>query len=128
MNKPSAHTKEGIEIALRKSWGLDTTEEPEAWSTDNPSRGQCGATALVVNDLLGGKILLSEVFVENSRVGYHYSNLLEDREHFDPTGDQFDATETVHPPKIVERPSRLPKYGADRYLALLSRVEKFLEE
>jgi hypothetical protein len=31
------------------------------WSPADPARGQCGPTALVVNDLLGGDLCVAEV-------------------------------------------------------------------
>ncbi len=39
--------------ALSKSWSVESSKK---WSRDNPSAGQCGVTALVVNDLLGDEI------------------------------------------------------------------------
>jgi Domain of unknown function (DUF4158) len=46
-----------VETAIRASFGIDTYphDSPNRWPADNPSRGQCGVTALVVNDLLGGQ-------------------------------------------------------------------------
>jgi hypothetical protein len=45
-----------IEAAMRASWGEDTCDPVDLpWSTDNPAKGQCGVTALVLNDLLGGE-------------------------------------------------------------------------
>lgn len=44
---------ERIANALCKSWSAESSTK---WSKDNPTAGQCGVTALVVNDLLGGEI------------------------------------------------------------------------
>ncbi len=44
---------EQIMKALYKSWSSDSSSK---WSQDNPAKGQCGVTALIVNDLLGGEI------------------------------------------------------------------------
>ena len=46
-----------LEQAIRESWSLDTSDDPHEWSPENPSRGQCDITALVVNDLVGGQLL-----------------------------------------------------------------------
>jgi len=40
--------------AIRSSWSAETTDE---WHPDEPSRHQCGVTALVVQDHLGGIIV-----------------------------------------------------------------------
>jgi hypothetical protein len=45
-----------IEALIRASWSektCDPVDLPE-WSAENPARGQCAVTALVVQDLLGG--------------------------------------------------------------------------
>lgn len=51
--------------------------DQDAWSPAKPARGQCGVTALVLQDLLGGELLLAEVRnVDGSRQGVHYWNRL----------------------------------------------------
>ncbi|WP_079508795.1 YunG family protein [Mesobacillus jeotgali] len=55
-----------LQEAFLKSWSKKTSSK---WTKDNPAKGQCGVTALVVNDLLGGQIsktLLPE--------GWHFYN------------------------------------------------------
>jgi len=42
---------ENIRVALHRSWSLESSSK---WTRENPANGQCGVTALVVNDLLGG--------------------------------------------------------------------------
>ncbi|TYS58096.1 hypothetical protein FZC74_13975 [Sutcliffiella horikoshii] len=42
-----------MQEALIKSWSINSSSK---WTEDNPGRGQCGVTALVVNDILGGII------------------------------------------------------------------------
>lgn len=39
--------------ALREAWSTDSSS---LWEEDNPSRGHCGVTALVVQDHFGGEI------------------------------------------------------------------------
>jgi hypothetical protein len=43
---------------LRQLWSVETGRR---WKTDNPAAGQCGVTALVVNDEFGGSILKTDV-------------------------------------------------------------------
>ncbi|MGW3608218.1 YunG family protein, partial [Micromonospora sp. NPDC005161] len=59
------------------------------WHPDNAARGQCGATALIIQDLLGGELILGEVVARDAKVGYHYWNRLPDGRDVDLTADQF---------------------------------------
>jgi len=71
---------EDMQDALLNSWSINSSLK---WTKDNPAKGQCGVTALVVNDLLGGQIrktLLSE--------GWHYYNEI-NGECYDFTDSQF---------------------------------------
>ena len=45
---------EQVRAALLASWSLETSGK---WLADNPARGQCNVTALLVNELFGGEIL-----------------------------------------------------------------------
>ncbi|OLO26574.1 hypothetical protein BTA37_27635 [Priestia megaterium] len=45
---------ENVRDALYKSWSLESSSK---WMRKNPAIGQCGVTALVVNDLFGGEIV-----------------------------------------------------------------------
>ena len=49
-----------LEPALRAGWGADTCDphdEPD-WHPGNAARGQCGVTALLVQDLLGRELII----------------------------------------------------------------------
>ena len=48
----------GLFHVLRASW---STETGGKWLSENPARGQCSVTALVVQDVLGGEILKTDV-------------------------------------------------------------------
>ena len=92
------------------------------WSPTNPARGQCGSTALVLHDHLGGDLLRSEVLLgDGSRQGLHWANQLPNGTRVDLTAVQFAAHEHLQPPVVVPRPS-----GATTRLrsehALLSRL------
>lgn len=45
---------EALASALFRAWSIETSS---LWTPDNPARGQCGVTGLVVQDLCGGEIL-----------------------------------------------------------------------
>lgn len=111
--------------ALRSSWGRDTCDEADraSWSPLVPSRGQCGATALVLQDLFGGELLLAEVWCPDGRLqGYHWWNRLPGGAEIDLTDDQFAPGETVQPPRVVVRPPGPPRRCRVQYELLRRRV------
>jgi hypothetical protein len=117
--------QEDLEAAVRAAWSLDTCDPVDAddWSAANPSRGQCGSTALIIHDLLGGDLLIAEVIrCDGSRQGVHYWNLLPDGTELDLTRDQFAADEVIQQPRILQRPAGLPNRCAEEYLTLRRRV------
>lgn len=73
---------------LREAWSRDTSADPDNWTPENPAWGQCAVTALVIQDLLGGRLCRSEVLVNDERLS-HYYNELEDGTHLDETLCQF---------------------------------------
>ena len=117
--------------AIMSSWGPDTT-----YATDEPSRNpgarsrsQCGTTALVLQDWLGGKLLVADAFRDGQRVGAHYWNRLPSGEEVDLTCDQFLPNERVGEGAEVQRPPDAawkdhPGYGP--YLVLKERVTALL--
>ncbi|MBU2706025.1 hypothetical protein KCM76_08520 [Zooshikella marina] len=113
--------------ALRDSWSLESTEEPENWEPSNPSRGQCGISSLIINDYFGGQLVLWKVFVGEEQVGFHYSNELPDGTWIDSTRDQFWENEMLRDPEVFTRPNTPPKNGADRYAELSKLVNKKIE-
>ena len=118
-------TRQDLEAAIRAAWALDTCDPVDAddWSAANPSRGQCGSTALTIHDVLGGELLIAEVLrTDGSRQGVHYWNLLPDGTEIDLTGEQFASNEVIQQPRIVRRPAGLPKRGAAQYLTMKHRV------
>jgi hypothetical protein len=92
----------------------------------DPARGECGATALVVQDLLGGDLLVADVRVGSERLGVHYWNRLEDGEVLDLSSGQFVEGEVVTGAHTVRQPSGVPPKGAEAYLLLRERVERLL--
>ena len=114
-------TREDIEAAVRAAWARDTCDPVDVgdWSASNPARGQCGATALTLNDLLGGELLVAEVFrTDGSRQGVHWWNRLPDGTEIDLTREQFASHEVIQLPRVVPRPSELPLRAAEQYLTL----------
>ncbi|MFJ3901362.1 hypothetical protein [Streptomyces sp. NPDC090025] len=95
-----------IERAVRGSWSAETCtpEFRSRWTPDNPARDQCGVTAMVVNDLLGGELIRGEVHVGGERVDYHWWNRLGMGIEIDLTREQFGPEETVVGGSVVPRP------------------------
>jgi len=119
-----ARTLSDVELAIRSAWSRETCDEVDVddWSVTNPARGQCGATALTLHDLLGGDLLEAEVLhSDGSRQGYHAWNRLAGVE-IDLTVEQFSSTELVQTPHIVQRPPGPPPRGAEQYQLLRTRV------
>ncbi|MFF4192527.1 hypothetical protein [Nonomuraea sp. NPDC001831] len=109
---------------LRAAWGPDTcdTAAREEWRPDNPARGQCGITALVVQDLLGGDLILAEVHADGVKVGHHYWNVLPGGTEIDFTADQFHPGEVVVNPQLQQRPPDAPRRCREQYELLRHRV------
>ena len=119
-----ARTLSDVELAIRSAWSRETCDEVDVddWSVTNPARGQCGATALTLHDLLGGDLLEAEVLhSDGSRQGYHAWNRLAGVE-IDLTLEQFSSTEMVQTPHVVQRLPGPPGRGGEQYLLLRARV------
>ncbi|BCJ71605.1 hypothetical protein CS0771_11490 [Catellatospora sp. IY07-71] len=114
---------------VRDAWGPDTCDPVDLadWRPENPSRGQCGVTALVVQDVLGGELMLGEVFESGARRGYHYWNRLPDGTEVDLTRDQFRPGETVTGGVGVSRPAGPPNRCRGQYELLRHRVRTGLD-
>ena len=84
-------------------------------------------TALVVQDLLGGALILAEVHVDGVRDGNHYWNRLPDGTEVDLTADQFLPHEVVVNPRVVDRPPDAPRRCREQYELLRERVVAALE-
>lgn len=69
-----------ITDALLQSWSLRSSSK---WTKDNPAKGQCGVTALVVNDLFGGEIMKTKL-----PGGWHFYNVSGGK-RYDFTASQF---------------------------------------
>ncbi|GLY03758.1 hypothetical protein [Actinoplanes sp. NBRC 101535] len=115
---------ERLRPLLRAAWGADTCDPHDLadWHPGNPARGQCNVTALVVQDLLGGDLILGEVLVDGVKVGHHFWNRLPDGRTADLTADQFHPYETVVGGAPLPRPPAGPWRIRDQYETLSHRV------
>jgi hypothetical protein len=92
------------------------------------SRGQCGTTSLVLNDYLGGDLVVADVFVNDLKDGVHYWNRLPDGRVVDLTRDQFRSIETLGTSTVLDRPPGPPRKGLAEYSLLSDRVANVLQE
>jgi hypothetical protein len=105
-------TLDDVTAAVRVAWSRETCDDVDLadWTPANPARGQCGATALIVHDLLGGELLQAEVLrPDGSWQGVHWWNRLPDGTEVDLTREQFAPGEVVQAPWVVERPPGPPR-------------------
>lgn len=109
---------------IRDGWGADTCDPHDLpdWRPDNPARGQCGVTALLVQELLGGELILGEVHVDGVRTGFHYWNRLPGGHHLDLTAEQFHPHEIITGGEPQERPAGPPGRCREQYELLKGRV------
>ncbi|MEW2493545.1 YunG family protein [Streptomyces nodosus] len=119
-----------IDKALRASWAADTCSPDDLdrapWQPDNPSWGHCDITALIVNDLFGGDLVVGEVHCDGEQQGFHWWNRLPSGVELDLTYEQFTRGQTVSAVRVVERPpGPLPRRW-EEYLLLRERVTKHL--
>ena len=116
-----------LEEAIRGSWSLDTSDDGHEWSPENPSRGQCDITSLVVHDLVGGELLGADVYRGGERIEGHMWNRLPSGIEIDLTRDQFKRGEVIGEPDVRPRPAEFspdhPRYHRyEQYLVLSERV------
>jgi hypothetical protein len=124
------HTLAELEQAIRESWGPDTVDPDDGWSADNPARGHCDVTSLVVNDFLGGELMAVDVFVDGERVMAHMWNRLPSGIEIDLTRDQFRDGEVLGEPvarprpaaSVLADPSHPRHHRYRQYLVLAERV------
>jgi hypothetical protein len=109
--------------ALRESWGPDTCspEDVADWTPDNPARGQCATTAVVLHDHFGGVLVRSDVLIDGEQVDFHWWNRLADGREVDATLEQFGPHEQVVGGAEVDRPTGPTRLDA-QYALLSSRV------
>src|SRR3954462_15018212 len=81
MGSPPPLDPVALHAVLRRCWSPQTGGK---WLAENPARGQCSVTALVIQDMLGGDILKSDV-----DGAWHFCNRIAGR-RWDLTMSQFD--------------------------------------
>lgn len=110
MNTPSVQE---LMTALQKSWCKETSFTPNVWTRQNPARGQCLASTLVVQDYFGGDIRRYTI-KDGDFEETHYCNIF-------PSGALFDSTAIQYsrPIQLTVTPIHLKDYptARERYIA-----------
>lgn len=110
----SVTSVELLTAAVQASWTKATSADPSRWSEDNPSRGQCDVTSLVVVEYLGGDLQLAQVFLDGEQVEYHYWNQLTDGDVLDLTREQFTEGQRIGDPELMPHDLIRSKYPEAR--------------
>ena len=116
----AAATLADLEAAIRSSWSRETSADPDEWAVDNPSRGQCDATAAVLRSYLGGEILVADILSEGRRVERHAWNRLPSGLTLDLTRDQLRPDQELGAPSTQE--PMLLGNARERHALLAERV------
>src|SRR5258708_53300 len=106
-----------LPAVFQECWSRDTSYDPEKWTPENPTHGQCAITALIIQDLLGGDLLRAKVNDAD-----HYWNRLPDSRELDLTRDQFGSGLTITAPDSVSREYVLSFSNTLRRYQQLSRL------
>jgi hypothetical protein len=86
------------ELAARiaAAWCAETSACPERWSPENPSLGQCAATAAVIREELGGIVVWALAELPDGTVDGHYWNRFGSEDE-DRTRGQFPPGTRIPP-------------------------------
>jgi hypothetical protein len=110
--------------ALAAAWSHETSVDPDQWSEENPTLGQCAVTALIVQDYLGGVLCRGEVGSVS-----HYWNVLSSGEEIDLTRSQFGTDVVIRHSEPRAREYVLADTATRRrYELLSSRVKRELDQ
>jgi hypothetical protein len=119
--------------ALRASWQNDTCFDATMWSTDNPARGQCVSSSLVMQDYVGGDLRRYDVVLPDGSHEKHYCNILPNDTEEDMTREQykFPVTLRIDPVDLKRFNSVRQKRLAEpvtraKYERLRDRVAEYL--
>lgn len=114
---------EDLKKALEKSWSADTAFNRKKWIAENPAKGHCWVSSMLVKKYLGGKIKMTSLKDGKS----HFWNVLPDGSEVDLTANQFPKDFVCPPGKIVDgRAAFRNPWNYRRFKILEEKVEKFL--
>lgn len=106
-----------LDPVLRKVWSLESST---GWTPENPAKGQCAVTSLVVQDLFGGELLKTPTCG-----GTHFYNRI-DGQRYDLTLSQF-AEPIQHMDELTTREEAFTHTNEQQYGYLRESVRKCFE-
>ncbi|MET0909926.1 MAG: hypothetical protein ABWZ99_10675 [Ilumatobacteraceae bacterium] len=115
-----------LRTAIEASWARDTSDDPDNWTSDVPSFGQCAVTSLVVRDYVGGEVRIARVFSNGEAVDMHCWLELPDGDVIDWTTEQFDFEYELGEP--LDLTPIVDDTGVDRHRLLAGRVTRALAD
>jgi hypothetical protein len=121
-----------LEQTIRAAWSPETADPVDRadWTPENPARGHCGVTSVLLQRLLGGELLVADVVhADGTRQGIHYWNRLAGGVEVDLTREQFISGEVVldDTVRVAPRPERIEgSRVATEYRTLEARVRAAL--
>ncbi|OEU49333.1 MAG: hypothetical protein BA866_02185 [Desulfobulbaceae bacterium S5133MH15] len=101
-----------IREAFGKSWSSKTAIQ---WQPDNPALGQCNVTALLVDELFGGRILKTKL-----QEGLHFYNEINGI-RYDFTDSQFKSQIKILGASPLAN-ARLPFHSSEVFLQRVSNI------
>lgn len=107
---------EVLQATLKKAWSIQSSSK---WSVENPAKGQCGVTTLVINDQLGGGI-----FKTRLPEGWHFYNMIE-HQRYDFTVSQFSES-IMYEDIPSNRNEALMDCNEQQYMYLKQKVSDLL--
>lgn len=125
-------TPEELRKILRKCWSRETAGDPWGWKPENPAWTQCVPSALVAQDIFGGKIVQGEARIEEMCIlEDHFWNKLPDGREIDFTKEQFPESTIITKLKIIKnteaiRPCLHPRVRK-RYAVLRLAIENQIQ-
>ena len=121
-------TERALAEALREVWAADTCSPDDVaragWSSANPAWGHCDITALIVNDVFGGDLMVGDVHLACVQQGHHWWNRLPDGRELDLTREQFRLGQLVTGARVVVRPPGPLRRRWEEYLLLRERLAR----
>ena len=104
--------------ALKQSWSKESSSKYE---TENPAKGQCSVTAIVIQRIYGGEILKTKI-----NDCWHFYNKIENC-IYDFTSEQF-AEEVEYINEISSKEEALADCTESQVVALWASLNKTIEE
>ncbi|MEU6867438.1 hypothetical protein ABZ924_30015 [Streptomyces sp. NPDC046876] len=127
MTTATVWTLADLQAAIRAGWSAETCSpddvDREPWTPENPAWGHCDITALVVQDLMGGGLLVGEVWLDGEQHGFHTWNVLPGGIEVDLTREQFRRGQVVTEGRLMgPRPQGRLSRRWEEYQLLRQRV------